>query len=153
MQENSFLPDIGIPAKEFWKQVKQQAEEHDMDEVLAYMQLMIQKADHAGKEFNRQALHNHGRQVRLFPGVDKWFQLINGYAKGVNAEIEHYIISSGLKEMIKGSPLSGEFKYIFASGFSYDANDVPRFAARSVNFTTKTQYLFRINKGILNLLG
>ncbi len=52
--------------------------------------------------------------------------------------------------MIKGSPIGHEFKYIFASGFAYDANDVPKFAARSVNYTTKTQYLFRINKGILN---
>ena len=150
MQENSFFPDIDISSAEFWKLVKKQARDHDMDEVLAYMQLMIEKAREAEREFTRTALAEHGRKLKVFPGVDKWFGSINEYAKKAEANVEHFVISSGLREMIQGSPIAGEFRHIFASGFRYDANDVPTFAACSVNYTTKTQYLFRINKGILN---
>ena len=150
MQENSFLPDIGISSDEFWMLVKKQARDHNMDEVLAYMQLMMQKAAEAGKRFTRNALVEHGRKLDLFPGVDKWFASVNDFCKTADAKVEHFVISSGLKEMIEGSTIAKEFEHIFASGFSYNANDVPVFAARSVNYTTKTQYLFRINKGILN---
>ena len=121
-----------------------------MDEVLAYMQLMIQKAAEAERPFTRNALANHGRKLDLFPGVETWFPAINAYCKEKGAKIEHFVISSGLREMIMGSTIAKEFEHIFTSGFSYDANDVPKFAAQSVNYTTKTQYLFRINKGILN---
>ena len=150
MQENSFLPDIGICAEDFWILVKEHAQDHDMDEVLAYMQLMIQKAAEADRPFTRTALREHGRELDLFPGVGDWFASINEYSRKERAEIEHFVISSGLREMIKGSPIAKEFKHIFASGFVFNANNVPTFAAQSVNYTTKTQYLFRINKGILN---
>ena len=150
MQENSFLSEVGIPAGEFWMQVKERARNHDMDEVLAYMQLMVEAARRAEKPFTRQALVEHGKSLELFPGVDGWFGLINEYCKSVGAKAEHFIISSGVQEMIEGSGIAKEFEHIFASGFSFDANGVPDFAARSVNYTTKTQYLFRINKGISN---
>ena len=148
IQENSFLPDIDMSPAEFWSLVKDQAREHDMDEVLAYMQLMVEKAREADRRFTREALKKHGSGLELFPGVDGWFASINAYCSKAGASVEHFVISSGLKEMIEGSPIAKAFTHIFASGFSYDANDVPKFAARSVNYTTKTQYLFRINKGI-----
>ena len=150
MQENSFFPDIGICAEEFWCLVKKRAFEHDMDEVLAYMHLMIEKAREAKVTITREALTKHGRDIDMFPGVEEWFSSINDYCRKKDVEIEHFAISSGLMEMIEGSPIAKEFRHIFASGFSYDANGIPTFAARSVNYTTKTQYLFRINKGILN---
>ena len=150
MQENSFLPDIDMSPDAFWKLVKEEARLHDMDEVLAYMQLMMEKAREADRRFTREALKSHGRGLELFPGVDRWFDAVNGYCRELGATAEHFVISSGLKEMIEGSPISKAFTHIFASGFSYDANDVPKFAARSVNYTTKTQYLFRVNKGILD---
>ena len=150
MQENSFLPQVNVPTDDFWTAVKERAREHDMDEVLAYMQLMIDAAGDANKRIDRKALRDHGSKVDLFPGVDTWFQAINQYCKTAGAKVEHFVISSGLQEMIVGSPIWKEFTHIFASGFSYDIYDVPKFPARSVNYTTKTQYLFRINKGILN---
>ena len=121
-----------------------------MDEVLAYMQLMIDKAREAGRPFTRNALEEHGREFDLFPGVENWFAAIREFCKAADAKAEHFVISSGLKEMIEGAPIAKEFEHIFASGFAYDPNNVPTFAARSVNYTTKTQYLFRINKDILN---
>ena len=150
MQENSFLPDVGMSPGAFWTLVKEEARLHDMDEVLAYMQLMMEKAREGGRRFTREALRSHGKELELFPGVEGWFDAVSEYCKGVGATVEHYVISSGLKEMIEGCSIAKSFTHIFASGFSYDANDVPKFAARSVNYTTKTQYLFRINKGILD---
>lgn len=150
MQENSFIPDLGISKKDFWDEVKLEARKKDMDEVLAYMELMMRKAIEKNKPFNKQSLEKHGREIEFFPGVKKWFTTINADAKSSGVILEHYVISSGIDEMIKGSSIGKYFSYIFASGFAYDANDVPKFAARSVNYTTKTQYLFRINKGVLN---
>ena len=150
MHENSFLPGIGTNSKEFWDEVKKQARQHDMDEVLAYMRLMIHSADQADQPCTREALRGHGKKVDLFPGVKGWFGDINDYCQNVGATVKHFVISSGLEEMIAGSGLANEFEHVFASGFVFDANGGPEFAARSVNYTTKTQYLFRINKGIWN---
>ena len=150
MQQNSFLPVIGTSAAEFWSKLKERARQHDMDEVLAYMQLMIEGAARAEKPYTRDALVEHGKKLDLFPGVGDWFGSINEYCRGVGATVERFVISSGLQEMIEGSGIAKEFVHIFASGFSFDPNGVPNFAPRSVNYTTKTQYLFRINKGIVN---
>ena len=150
MQENSFIPDIGMSLDEFWNDVKKEAESQDMDEVLAYMQLMIEKARNKNIAFTRQHLMAHGQGLEYFPGVEGWFKFINDYGTETGSTIKHFVISSGLLEMIEGSTIADNFDRIFASGFSYDANKVPKFAARSVNFTTKTQYLYRINKKVLN---
>ena len=148
MQENSFIPEIGMSKNDFWKEVKAHAKKHDMDEVLAYMHLMLKKAgdDHP---FTQDALKKHGKKVELFEGVETWFNAIGDFAKQ-KAKLEHYIISSGLDEMIKGSPIGKKFSHIFASGFTYDAGGKAIFPARSINYTTKVQYLFRINKGVKN---
>ena len=125
MQDNSFFSEVGISAEDFWNQVKDRAYKHDMDEVLAYMQLMVEAARHAETPFTRTALVEHGKSLRLFPGVGSWFGCINQHCKSVGAKVEHFIISSGLREMIEGSGIAREFKHIFASGFSFDANGVP----------------------------
>ena len=150
MQENSFIPNIGMEKDKFWEEVKRHAKKHDMDEVLAYMQLMLKKAKEKDVPFNKDALTNHGRSMRFFPGVKKWFECINAYAQGKKINVEHYTISSGLDDMIRGSDIYKEFAHIFASGFMYDANGAAEFPARSINYTTKVQYLFRINKGVKN---
>ena len=150
MQENSFIPDVGLSKDAFWAEVNWRAEQQDMDEVLAYMQLMIEKAHNAQMKFTRDSIRGHGKGLEYFPGVMQWFDAVNALGKQHRLVIKHFVISSGLREMIKGSDISQYFEHVFASGFSYDSNDVPIFAASSVNYTTKTQYLFRINKGILN---
>ena len=152
IQEHSLYP---LPQdrkkKDFWKEVKRHAESHDMDEVLAYMHLMLREAKKKDRKLNKNSLSEHGKNLTFFPGVNEWFKEINSY-RSSEIMVEHYIISSGIDEMIKGSLeviKSGRLR-VFASGFVYDANEVPEFPARSVNYTTKAQYLFRINKGIRN---
>jgi len=151
MQEHSFLPNIGMKAREFWKLAERLSKEHEADSVLTYMNLMLEKAREAKMPVRRQDFRNHGKSIKLFKGVDRWFSRINSYGRNLGLKIEHYIISSGLREMIEGTSIAGEFKKIYASSFKYDPNEVAEWPALAINFTTKTQFLFRINKGALDV--
>jgi len=151
MQEHSFIPDIGMTAKEFWNVAEQLAKRNEADSVLTYMNLMIRKAREAEVPIRREDFRKYGRSVKLFKGVKAWFQLISAYGHDNRLKLEHYIISSGIKEMIAGTSIACEFARIYASSFKYDANGVAEWPALALNFTTKTQYLFRINKGALEV--
>lgn len=150
MQEHNFLPALGIKPRTFWANAKKKAKEHDMDEILAYMQLTIEEAKNKNLPIRKTDFINYGKSIVFFEGVESYFDRINAYAKTKNLILEHYIISSGLREFVKGTKISKYFKNIFASGFEYDASGVAIWPALAVNYTSKTQYLFRINKGINN---
>ena len=112
------------------------------------MKLMLEEAKHAGISVKRDSFVKFGEQVELFKGVQEWFSLINKAGKDIGLIIEHYINSSGLKEMIKGTPIAKEFKNIYACSFIYDKDGVATWPAVAVDYTTKTQFIFKINKGI-----
>lgn len=150
MPEHSFIPDIGMEPKEFWTEVKAHAKKHDMDEILSYMHLMLKKATAKDIKITKDSFIDRGKDIQFFPGVEHFFKRINEFGKTRGVKVSHYIISSGLREMIEGTKISKNFEYIFASGFMYDQNKVADWPALAVNYTNKTQYLFRINKGINN---
>lgn len=151
IQEASFLPELGIETKEFWDRVKVKTLAEDADEILVYMQLMLEVARDGKQQITKDFLRKHGKSTQLFPGLEdgSWFERANAFAASEGIELEHYIISSGIKEMINGSPIANYFKHIWASKFAY-LNDEAVWPASAINYTTKTQFLFRINKGILN---
>ncbi len=153
IQENSFLPDIGMTTEEFWNEVKKTTKTNDADEILVYMQLMLSKAKDKGLEISKKNLRAYGKSSQLFSGLkdNAWFERVNEFGKERNLEIEHYIISSGTQEMIEGSLIADQFKKIFASRYMYDDNDNAIWPSLAINYTTKTQFLFRINKGIENV--
>ncbi len=150
MQEHTFFPSMNIPAAEFWAKANQIARENDMDEILAYMQLSLDEARLRNLPIRRQDFENYGKGITFFDGVEGYFERINKYAEELGVELQHYIISSGLREFIKGTSIAKHFTNIYASGYRYDANDVAVWPALAINYTNKTQYLFRINKGINN---
>jgi len=150
MQEHNFLPTLGIKPSKFWSKAKKKAKENDMDEILAYMQLTIEEAEFKNHPIRESDFQSYGKDISLFEGVATYFKRINEYAKNNELIIEHYIISSGLREFIKGTKIAKYFTYIFASGFEYNASGQAVWPALAINYTNKTQYLFRINKGILN---
>jgi hypothetical protein len=150
MQEHSFIPRLGIDKDEFWMESDARAKEHDMDNILAYMQLMLQKAEEKNIPVTRKAFLDHGKGIHFFKGVETFFNNINRYAADKGASIDHHIISSGVRDIIKGTSIARNFKNIFASGFVFNANDAAIWPALAINYTNKTQYLFRINKGIDN---
>lgn len=152
MQAQGYIQSVGWDADEFWKKSNELASSSGMDQNLAYMYVMLREAE--GKLlFTRETLMNYGSRVQLFPGVDDWFERIRGYGASHGVKIEHYIISSGLKEMIEGTRAarSNAFERIYASTFHYNEKGVAVWPAQVVNYTNKTQFLFRIEKGVLDI--
>ena len=150
-QEYTFIPSLGMEASEFWGEADRISKENNMDRILAYMFLMIKQAKKKGIEINRDAFRKLGEDVGLLPGVKTWFKRINDYGKSKGVRIEHYIISSGLKEIMEGTSIAKNFKRIYACEFHYNTNGNADWPAQVVNYTTKTQFIFRISKGALDL--
>lgn len=150
MQAQGFIQSVGYGVPEFWQESNGLAGSNDMDQNLAYMFKMMEAAE--GRVlFTRDALLQYGAQVSLFPGVKEWFRRIREYGEDHGVIVEHYIISSGLKEMIEGTVIANEFEKIYASTFFYNEKGVPKWPAQVVNYTNKTQFLFRIEKGVLDI--
>ena len=150
MEEYSFLPGIKVEPDVFWGKCADFAREHDMDGILTYMYLMKQMAS-GEMELTKENLIALGRDVAFFPGVTSWFERINEIGRECGVTVEHYIISSGLTEIIRGSAIGRYFKAVFAASFCYDEAGRAVWPSTAVNYTNKTQYLFRINKGILDV--
>lgn len=151
MQNYDFIPALGIKTQDFWSKVKGFAKDQDGDEILIYMGQMLKEAEYAGVSVKREAFEKFGETIELFQGVETWFDRINDFGKSKEVSVEHYIVSSGLREMIEGTTIGKQFAKIYASSFWYDHEGVARYPALGVNYTTKTQFLFRINKGAHDL--
>jgi len=149
MQAFTFIPSLGMASDDFWKATNLLAVQHGMERNLAWMRLMIEKAQEKNKSIKRAAFQALGQDVQLYQGVEEWFHLVDDYAKEKGLQVDHYIISSGLKEIIEGSCIAHHFKRIYASSFYYGEDDSARWPAQAVNYTNKTQYIFRIAKGAL----
>ena len=150
MQEFGFIQAVGKTADEFWRMSDSIAIGQDASNVLAYMKLMFDEARKNGIKLRREDFMRFGQNIELFDGVREWFSLVNRYGEEHGVKVEHYINSSGLKEIIEGSPIAHEFKHIFAGTFIYDANGEAEWPGISVDYTTKTQFLFKISKGIFS---
>ncbi len=151
MQERDFIPNIGMTTSSFWNEVGEESKKRDADNILIYMWLMLKKAEAAEIKVRREDFKSYGESVPLFPGVIDWFKNINNYAKTSGIEITHHIISAGIREMIEGTPIARYFSNIFASSYCYDHHGIAKWPAIAMNYTAKTQFLFRINKGINNV--
>ncbi len=150
MQEYTFIPSVGMQAEEFWRVANGFSTTEVMDSILAYMYCMIEKTRETGIPLTRESLVACGKDIEYHPGVEDWFERINRYADAAGVEVEHYVLSSGLKEIIEGTSIAKYFKKIYACEFMYrDGQAVwPKLA---VNYTNKTQFVYRINKGVLDI--
>jgi haloacid dehalogenase-like hydrolase len=152
--EHGLLPTLGITnAEEFWARVTEETKTRDADGILTYLGSLALQARVVKKreELTPDRLKFHGTTIPLFPGVLGWFDRINQYAKELNVELQHYIVSSGIEEMILGTSIAKHFTHIFGCKYHYDkTTGYVKWPAVSINYTTKTQYIFRINKGVLN---
>lgn len=151
MQAQGYIQSIGYDIASFWQETNRLALENEMDSNLSYMYKMVQESE--GKLiFSRESMRDYGAKVKLFPGVSEWFERVRAYGRSRGVIVEHYIISSGLKEMIEGTEMAknGAFEKIYANSFYYNARGVAVWPAQVVNYTSKTQFLFRIEKGVLD---
>ena len=150
MQAQGYIQSVGYDVGEFWRQTDVLAKQNEMDQNLAYMYMMVREAV-GNLVFSRKTLAEYGSHVTLFPGVEDWFSRIREYGAKRGVIVEHYIISSGLREMIEGTRVAGEFEKIYASSFYFNERGVAVWPAQVINYTNKTQFLFRISKGVLEV--
>ena len=150
MQEFGFIQAIGKTPEEFWKMSDGIAIGQDASNVLAYMKLMFDDAKKEGIILRKSDFRRFGKDIKLFEGVREWFRHVNEYGAAHGVRIEHYINSSGLKEIIEGSPIAKEFKHIFACTYIYNENGEAEWPGIAVDYTAKTQFMFKINKGIFS---
>ena len=137
--------------EDFWREANDFGRREHMDGILAYMYTMIRKCREKGVPLTRESLRRCGESIVFFPGVDGWFDRIDRFGALLGVQVEHYVISSGLREIIDGSAIAGHFKEIYASEFYYDGSGWPVWPKLAVNFTAKTQFVYRINKGVLDV--
>ena len=148
MQEYDFMKALGIKnSKKFWDKAAAVAKEQNADNIASYMQLMIKESEDKNLPFKRETFRNYGKNIELYKGVEDWFKRINEYARKRGIFLKHYIISSGIKEIIEGTKIARNFTKVYASSFMYGPNGGAIWPAVVLNYTSKTQYLFRINKG------
>ena len=151
MQNYAFIPSLGMTPADFWAEANGFGRQNRIDGILAYMYIMLREAERRNRPFTREDLVEKGRGIELFPGVEGWFGRVNAFGETQGVRVEHYVISSGLREIIEGSSISHEFKEIYASEFYYDEAGRPVWPKLAVNFTAKTQFVYRINKGVLDV--
>ena len=151
MEDYAFIPSLGYTPAEFWGRANAFGWENRMDGLLAYMYTMIQECAAQNIKLDRAFLNHCGESIQLFPGVREWFARINAFGESLGVQVEHYVISSGLREIIEGSGIAQEFREIYACEFYYNENGDACWPKLDVNFTNKTQFVYRINNGILDV--
>lgn len=151
MEDYTFIPSLGMTPGEFWGIANHFGQENHMDGLLAYMYTMIQECRKRNIRLDREYLVQCGNAMELFPGVRDWFSRINAFGESLGVTVEHYVLSSGLKEIIEGSGISHEFREIYACEFFYNEEGLASWPKLDVNFTNKTQFVYRINKGVLDV--
>jgi len=151
MQEYTVLPKIGIEPQAFWKQVHEEAIATGSDPMLVYMRLMMEKLyKNDSVKITREDFSAMAEKIQYFPGVESWFPHINAYVKKRGAgkvNVQHYIISAGQKEILEGVSIRKYFKQIYASEYHFNQYGIATFPKLLITDTSKTQFLFRINKG------
>ena len=150
MQNFSFIPALGMEPADFWASTAKLTKETGIENILSYMYVMIEKCKERNVLLTREYLNKLGKEVKFFEGVTTWFKRVNAYAEELGYTVEHYIVSSGTKEIIEGTPIAKEFKEIYACEFLFNREGIATWPKIAINYTAKTQYLFRIAKGVLD---
>lgn len=144
-----FFDKLGISPSEFWSEIESLRTLKNLDDVLSYMYYAVFKSKQLGVDLTKKDFEDFAKNAIYYKGVETWFERINNYAKKQGLKVEHYIISSGLKEFISHTSIAKNFKKIYASSYIYDENDNPIWPAFAINYTNKTQFLYRIKKNVL----
>lgn len=151
MQAFGFIQNLGMKVDDFWNECGKFSKKNQCENILSYMYMMIKISKEKNMPITKNYLAKMGKYVKFFKGVDTWFDRINEYGKKVGVTVEHYLVSSGLQEIIEGTQIAKNFKQIYAGRFVFE-NGEAVWPALSLNYTNKTQFLYRINKGIFDVL-
>ncbi|MBF2759897.1 MAG: haloacid dehalogenase-like hydrolase [Ectothiorhodospiraceae bacterium AqS1] len=155
IMSDPIVKDLGLEIESFWNDCSVYAHKYGMDKICSYMFLLLDEARKKNKALTLESMGEIGRGLELRDGLqgeDSWFERINELCDKAGLEAEHYVVTSGLAEIVEAVPIVNEGKIarVFGSRFHYGENGAALWPAKVVNYTTKTQYLFRINKGLLD---
>ena len=150
MQNYTFIPKLGMTSNEFWGEVESFRKKNYMEGILGYMYYTMRACEEKNIPFTKEYLQSVGKDIKFFKGVQNWFERINQYGESIGVKIEHYVISSGIKDIIEGCAIKDKFKKIFACQYYFDENGKAVWPKIAINYTQKTQYVFRISKGIFD---
>ncbi len=151
MQNYSFIPALGMTPEEFWHETSVFSEKTNVERILSYMYMMVKLSKEKGVKLTKDYLKSLGKDIRFYPGVSTWFKRINAYGESKGVKVEHYLVSSGTKEIIDGCSIANEFTAIYGCEFLFDENDEPVWPKLAINYTGKTQFIYRISKGVLDV--
>jgi len=151
MQAFSFIPNLGLKKEEFWAKCRDFSLKNSADPILSFLRVMIDECEARGIRLTRDYLKSLGRDIQFFDGVATWFDRLNAYALEKGMALEHYVITSGNKEILEGCPIFDKLKNVFGCEFLYNQKGDAYWVKSVVNYTVKTQFLFRICKGAENL--
>ena len=150
MQNYAFIPMLGMTPDEFWGATGEFSRRTGCERILSYMYMMIAKAEEKGIKLTRELLRGCGKPIKYHPGVTTWFQRINDYGASKGVKVEHYLVSSGTQEILEGCSIYDCFTKVYGCEFYYK-NGVPVWPKLAINYTQKTQFFFRIAKGVKDL--
>ena len=148
MQDYILIPSLGMKPNTFWQKANQWSRDNCADQVTGRMYYFIKTAKEKGIKLTREYFKKAAESITYFEGVEDWFDRITEYGKERDLQVEHYIISSGYEEIIAGSSIRKHFKDVFGCSYAFGEDGTPVWPARVVNYSTKTQYLSKINKGL-----
>ena len=152
MQDYGFIPALGMTPSEFWGETGRFQAETGVERILSYMYTMVKLCKEKGIKLTRETLNNMGKNIEFFNGVTTWFDRINAYGEELGVQVEHYIISSGTKEILEGCSIAKNFEYMFGCEFYFDPETKePIWPKLAINYTMKTQFIYRIRKGSFDL--
>ncbi|MBO8426993.1 MAG: haloacid dehalogenase-like hydrolase [Firmicutes bacterium] len=150
MQNFSFIPSLGYTPEQFWSETTKFCQKMDIDRVLGYMYMMMDLANKKNIKLTREFLNEQGKSIKYFRGVEHWFKRISEYGEEKGLKVEHYLITSGNKEIVEGTSIFKEFKQVFGCEYIYDEEaKTAKWPKTMINYTQKTQYIFRISKGLI----
>ncbi len=151
MQNYTFIPALGMTPSEFWGAVTKFCNRTGMEKILAYMYMMIHYANKKGIKVDKEFLMSCGKDIKYFPGVTHWFKRINEYGDSKGVKVEHYLISSGTKEIVEGCSIAKEFTELFGCEYYFNHNGDAVWPKYAMNYTQKTQFIFRVAKGVSDI--
>lgn len=151
MQNFAFIPALGLTPKEFWEITSEFSKKTGCEKTLAYLYVMMDECRKRGIKMTPEYLKEMGKGIKFFKGVEDWFERINAYGEENGIEVEHYLVSSGNKEIVEGCSIRKYFKMVYGCEFIFDEETrVPVWPKLSIDYTQKTQYYYRVAKGVLD---
>ncbi len=148
MQDYILIPALGETPEEFWPKANQWSRDNCADQITGTMYYIQYAAKEKGIKLTKKFLCDAAKSITYFAGVEEWFDRINEFGKSLGLNIEHYIISSGMEEIISGTSIRKHFKDVFGCSYVYGEDGTPIWPARVVNYSGKTQFIAKINKGL-----